>query len=360
MRIAIYALGCGHASAMRGLALARALQERVSDDRRVAAHCLVLTRDSMKAWSKAARVPTAVPPPMAHRDSLMLAEWVQASLRDFAPDVLVVDTFARGLLGELGAFLPTLAPRRILLSPWVSPRYLLRPDVSQAVVEAYDALLWCEPPPDGLDALIARCRRVERVPPVLFVRPQDVESATSGRQAFGVHEMERIVLGLGSGDAATERGQLDALVAASRQPGMRFSVMFCAHHLPPTESPGVRVVRIFPAGAWLRSCPVVVAAAGYQSYYEVVQAQVPAVFRPLPRPLDDQARRAAGGMGLVPFAPHAVVDDDARLGAAIRPLLENALRRRFGKRALSDDVEMRASASGGAAAAAEAVIDIVS
>lgn len=343
---------------MRGLALARALQEQPPRPDRPRTQCLVLARDSMKEWARVARVPTATPPPMAHRDAEMLAGWVAASLREYQPDVLVVDTFPKGMLDELGGVLPTLAPQRVLLSPWVNPRYYLRPDVTTAITEHYNALVWCEPPPDELKPLLEQCRRVERVPPLLFVRPQDVEPSTAGRQTFGVHEMDRVVLGVGSGDAATERSQLDALVAASRKPGLRFRVMFFAHHLPATESNGASVINIFPAGAWLRTCPVLVTSAGYQSYYEAVQANVPVVFRPLPRPLDHQARRARGEMGLVSIAPHTVIDHDDALASAIHPLLVRELQRRHQMRGLSEDVEMRGPAVGGAAAAADTVLAI--
>jgi hypothetical protein len=347
------------------MALARALQElpgRAAADGsgNVPVHCLLLAPERVKEWARQARVPVASPPAMAQRDAEMLADWVAASLREFRPDALVVDVFPRGVLGELAGRLEALAPRRILLTRWVNPRYYLRPDVAEALRASYQGQLWSEPPAEALKPLLEECRGVERVPPVLFVRPQDVESSTAGRQAFGVGEMQRMVLGVGSGDAQTERRQLDALVHAGRHARHRFAIMFFAHFLEPTITRAVRVVRAFPAGAWLRACPVVVAAAGYQSYYEVVQANVPAVFRPLPRPIDDQLRRARGEMGLVSIAPHAVVEDDDALGEAVSPLLERELGRRYQMRGnLSDDVEMRGPAHGGAAVAAAALLRII-
>ena len=359
VRIAIYALGPGHECAMRGMALARSLQDQ-SGAPGTAVHCLLLVTESLKERARLARVPAACPPPMAHREADMLLDWVRRSLRDFKPDVLVVDTWPLGMLGELGQDLEQLAAVRLLVSPWVNPQYYLRPDIAHAITTRYHGWLVCEPLHETLNPLAERCTRVERIPPLLLVRPQDVQASTTGRQTFGVHEMERVVLGLGDGDAASERSLLDAMVAASRQPGMRFSVLFLAQHLPSTISPGVRVTSVFPAGAWLRTCPVAVTSAGYASYYEVVQANVPVVFRPQPRPLDHQRGRARGELGLVPFAPHSMIDDDGQLGAAIRPLLERELRRRYGHRgSLADDVEGRAPSTVAGNTPAEALMRLV-
>lgn len=353
-------MGGGNGHAVRGMGLARALQEKpaAAAGRSQPAHCLLLAPERMKEWARLARVPIASPPRMAHTDAEMLGDWVCRSLRDFRPDVLIIDVFPRGVLGELAQRLPELAPCRILLTRWVNPRYYLRPDIAEALRHHYHAQLWSEPPDDGLKPLLETCQGVQRVPPVLFVRPQDVESSTAGRQAFGVGELQRMVLGLGSGDAATERNQLDTLVHAGRHARHRFAVLFFSHHLEPTETRSVRVVRVFPGGAWLRTCPVVVAAAGYQSYYEIVQASVPAVFVPLPRPVDDQRRRARGELGLITIAPHTVIDEEAQLGPAVSALLEREIARRYQMRKLSDDVEMRGPSTGGADAAADAVVRI--
>lgn len=55
------------------------------------------------------------------------------------------------------------------------------------------------------------------------------------------------------------------------------------------------------------SCRAVVAGAGYGSYYEIVEAGLPAVLVPLPRRVDDQALRASGGLGVPLRAPSRVV-----------------------------------------------------
>ena len=65
-----------------------------------------------------------------------------------------------------------------------------------------------------------------------------------------------------------------------------------------------------------------VAHAGYASYYEILQAGVPAVLLPLPRPLDDQSLRARGRLGRVLPAPHEVVASREEVPAALQRLAE--------------------------------------
>lgn len=73
---------------------------------------------------------------------------------------------------------------------------------------------------------------------------------------------------------------------------------------------GRRVVSLLDAAEFpvaYESCRAVVAGAGYGSYYELVEAGLPAVLVPLARRVDDQALRAAGGMGVPLRAPSCVV-----------------------------------------------------
>ena len=90
---------------MRGMALARSLQDQ-SGASGTAVHCLLLVTESLKERARLARVPAACPPPMAHREADMLLDWVRRSLRDFKPDVLVVDTIGFSLPSTIHAASP--------------------------------------------------------------------------------------------------------------------------------------------------------------------------------------------------------------------------------------------------------------
>jgi hypothetical protein len=165
-------------------------------------------------------------------------------MHDFAPDVLVVDVFPRGVLGELT---PDLAPRRILLTRWVRPEFYQADGIAQAV-QAYDRVLWTERPHPSI-----ACGDV--IPPVRWVRPTDLLSRADAREALGVS----------------------------------------GHFTMDLRSPGV-----FPAGAYLRAADMVLSAGGYQSYYEVMQAGVPVRWHPEERRTDDQHLRVSGGISTLP------------------------------------------------------------
>lgn len=310
-------MGGGHGHAIRALGVARALQ----DLRHPSTSCLLLMPARLRPWVHWARVPSASPPPSAHTDPEALGAWTRARLQAFRPDVLVMDVFPRGVLGELADGLEALAPRRLLLTRWVNPRYYLQPDVAAFIRQAFDAIAWSEPPDPALEAAFGDLPGSRRVPPVLFVGPKDVASATACRQAFGIHELARAVVALGSGDGRSDALLLETLgEVAARLEGLH--VLFFSDQLERRVTPRLQVVDVFPAGAWLRAGRVVVGGAGYQSYYEIVQSGLPAVFRPLDRLLDDQGRRARGEMGAPRPARSRVALDRAGLEDALVELIE--------------------------------------
>ena len=277
---------------MRALAVARALQ----DGRQTAVQCLLLMPARLRPWVQQTGIPSASPPPQAHSDSDVLGEWVRARLEGFHADVLVVDVFPRGVLGELADCLETLARRRLLVTRWVNPRYYLRPDIASFILATYQGIAWSEPPHPDLEQAFHQHPGSRRVAPIVFVRPVDVQSGTACRQLFGIHELEPAVVALGSGDARSDGALFDRLLGLS-QGGGRFRLLFFSDQIEARESRQVRVASVFPAGGWLKAGRVVVGGAGYQSYYEMVQSGLPAIFCPHDRLLDDQLRRARGEMG---------------------------------------------------------------
>ena len=74
-------------------------------------------------------------------------------------------------------------------------------------------------------------------------------------------------------------------------------------------------------GRWLRGADLVVSAAGYQAYHEIVQAGVPAVFVPQRRQYDSQARRALGKLGIAPRAAHGVARSPLELEVCLDRLM---------------------------------------
>ncbi|MFP2930590.1 hypothetical protein ACLESO_36410, partial [Pyxidicoccus sp. 3LG] len=88
---------------------------------------------------------------------------VERWLEEARADVLVVDTFPRGLGGELAPLLPGLRTRKVLVHRDLNPAYVARFDVARAV-EAFELLLV-----PGEDAPFAGHPRAVRTAPWLLL-----------------------------------------------------------------------------------------------------------------------------------------------------------------------------------------------
>ncbi len=256
-KVAFYACGGGTGHGVRALGLARAC-------RILGLEPLLLAPRRLEPFARWAGV-RHLAPPVEPPDAQALRSWVLQVLGRFRPDALVVDVFPRGILGELGQDLQRLAPHLTLLCRHVDPRFYALPGMEFALGR-YHLVLATEPPPPAL----AGHPGLRRIPPVTLVAACEIVARGQ----------------------APELGVLDL-----------------------TGPP-----RVVPAAPVLRGADVVVAHGGYASYYEILQAGVPAVLLPRRRPLDDQFARVRGLLGPVLRAPHEVVGNLAEVEAALRRL----------------------------------------
>jgi hypothetical protein len=256
-RLLFYACGGGFGHGVRALGLARACQT-------LGASVLVLAPGRMEPFASWAGVPHHAPPAEPPAPSA-LRDWVLGEARAFGPDGVVLDVFPRGVLGELTGVVEGMAPMRTLVTRHVHPRFYELPGMNDAL-RVFDLVLATEPPAPALRDHPG----LQRVPPITLVTGQDLFRFP----------------------AAPSRGILD-LTGRLRQ---------------------------FPAALSMSSRRVVVAHGGYASYYEIYQAGVPAVLRPLPRPLDDQFLRARGGLGLPLRAAFEIASTPEEVPAALRRL----------------------------------------
>lgn len=253
---------------------------------------LLIVPERLRSWAEA-EAPVACPP---SSDPELLKSWVALQVSRFEPTLLVVDVFPRGVLKDLP---PPRGEARLLVTRCVRPGFYLVPEVAEAL-DGYDDILWTEPPHPA----IARGTHQE---PILFV---DAPLAREPARAALKAGRRPLVLGLGSGPVPQQQRLRQRLLAITRELGA--DLLFCS----PLLDSGM-----FATGRYLRGADLVVTAAGYQSYYEVVQAGVPAVFLPQRRQVDDQARRARGELGITPDAPCAVAYNPDELAESIARLL---------------------------------------
>lgn len=261
--------------------------------------------ERLSRWARAEGV-RALALPETLRERSAVGGWIRRAVSSFAPDLLLVDVFPRGVLGELGEdlFLP---PRRAwLVSRRVRPDYYLAPGVREAIETRYEGILWCEKPPEELGVLRVH---QERVPPILIRAPGECLGREEARRRLGVPRAARLILALGSGEGHRERAErallekVRARLAASGTPAL-------ARYFSPLDrgSP-------FPAMTFLRAADAVVAAGGYHSFHEARCLGIPAVFLPRPRLYDDQFLRAAG---------ERIARSPAELEAGLHAILSSA------------------------------------
>lgn len=265
MRVLYYGLGGGHGHAVRGLALLRRLPELRPD-----ASVLLLAPGRLNAWAKREAIPCEHPP--AGADKAGLGAWAAEAAGRFQPDLILVDFFPRGVLGELGPGF--FAGRRAwLVARGARAGYYLTPEVREAIETRYEGVLWAEEPSHDLDGI---GRRSERTGPILIRRPDECLSREEARGELGVSPAERLVILLGEPDLARVVQKALARIRAWAL------LRVWADSAPP-----------FPAMRLLRAADAVVCGAGYHSFNEVRALGVPAVFVPRNRLYDEQDRRAA-------------------------------------------------------------------
>ncbi len=229
---------------------------------------------ALKMPSKAMLRDASLPP---ERYLSVLRGWVLNAVAGLQPDLLLVDTFPAGSIGELAPVLE-LARRRVLVARAVRPDFEADP-AYQALLPLYHHQIV---PHDGGTGPIMLRDRTELLP-----RDQ-------ARRALGIPEGQRAVyLTLGGGG---DLSAADTLPRLLRQLQDRdWHVVVGAGPLyqgPELRGPGVTWLDRYTPSELLPGIDVAVAAAGYNTFHELMHAGVPTVFLPLPRIADDQQLRA--------------------------------------------------------------------
>jgi hypothetical protein len=203
---------------------------------------------------------------------------VRREIAESRPQCLIVDTFPRGIGGELAGLLGNLAARKVLVQRDLNPRYVAAGRLREFVAEHYDLVLAPGGEPATLETepwLVRSACEIpdrRRVKEVLRLGPHEercVLVCASGKQ----EELDwygAVVAGL------LQRGALVRSVAAERPP------------LCPEEC----WVRYWPAMDLFGCAAAVVGGAGYNTVGECLAWRVPLIARAWPRLYDRQELRA--------------------------------------------------------------------
>jgi predicted glycosyltransferase len=194
---------------------------------------------------------------------------------------LIVDTFPRGLGGELAGLLGSLEVPKVLIRRDLNPRYVAEAGLRAFVRSAYDLVLI---PGDDEAGVLAD------LPAAVITRPWLIRDPQPNRGHGG---KPRILV-----CASGETGELPwygAVVGCLQAHRPRADIV-CVATTCPSECPRECWVEHWPAADLYPAADVVVGGAGYNTIHECAAYQVPLIARPWPRKYDRQwlrARRAA-------------------------------------------------------------------
>jgi len=257
LNILIYALGGGWGHVTRAAALARAIGP--------AARVRILANSPFVEIVQAAMPELGIEAISAGEDAASRI----AREKPGVVDVLVVDTFPRGLGGELATLLPSLRARKVLIHRDLKPEYVAWADLRSFVGAHYDRVI-C-PGERGPLADLGRA---------IYTAPWIVRPPIAVKPGVDV-----IVCAGGNADEMPWYGEVAALLARD------ISVRCLAPELP-HGCPAELWLRHWPSIDWIASAGAAVGGAGYNTVNECLALSVPLVARPWPRKYDRQRLRA--------------------------------------------------------------------
>lgn len=278
MKWCLYALGGGLGHLVRSLGLARAAVAR--------GHQVTLLANSAYApllpvFVELGSLSTFVEIP-ASFDRGQVTEFIQRTLRDQAFDVFVVDTFPRGLAGELPEILPTLSAKKVLVHRDLNPRYVEQANLAR-FVDHYDLLL----SPGELGPL-AKFAHTHLTAPWLI---RDFDELLDQPAAWKQLRIDRIDLPviavIAAGFPAETQAMSELAQRLAKSLSDRANVRLIALG-PLPDTPNCPAISLWPTLAAIRGIDLIIGAGGYNTVWEARTTQTPLIAVGRPRMYDRQ------------------------------------------------------------------------
>jgi hypothetical protein len=262
----IYALGGGWGHLTRAASLARAAQ---------ASHRIRIMTNSPYAIQAARGMPEL--------DLIVFDRTVDAQNRAIEQieradyECLIVDTFPRGLGGELAGLLGSLEVTKVLIHRDICPRYVAEAGLRTFVRLTYDLVLI---PGESEATAFAD------LPAAVITKPWLIRDP---RPRCSHRENPRILV-CASGESS-ELPWFGAVIACLRAHYPGVEVRCVAPNCPP-GCPEDCWIKHWPAADLYSTADVVIGGAGYNTIHECAAYQVPLIAHAWPRKYDRQERRA--------------------------------------------------------------------
>lgn len=282
----IYALGGGWGHLNRALAIAQTLPESQP--------VLILTNSPYTEWV----YPLLACHPRIHLHGIPISvgvdqtkQIVHATLSQFSPTHLWVDTFPRGLLGELGPFLSKSKCFRTLIHRDINPDYVAKYNLRAFVQQNYDEI-WI--PGEGQDIAFGDLPNVRLTSPCLIRSPhQRLDPVTIQQQLRLTHaEIDQPLVLLISAGRPEEQAFFEQIIQALNAPDMAISVAYrLISPTPPLHEDPICWLCYYPAMDLISRASIVIGSGGYNTVYECLALGVPLIAKPWARLYDRQLRR---------------------------------------------------------------------
>lgn len=286
--------------------------------------------------------------PSAHYLGVPAARWneflhdrLRALLEIHQPEVVAVD----GTVPYNG-LLSAIAEHPEVTWVWVR-RAMWKKDQGQRWIErgkAFDLILEPGEFAGAVDVgpTVAMRHEVKTVGPITFLDESELLDADAARLALGLDEQPTALLQLGAGNINDISSPIARISRYLMDRGYRIALAQSPIATKPiTPPPGALVASLYPLSRYIRAFDLVVSAAGYNSFHELLGFGVPSVFIPNPQTaLDDQVARvryaAEQGASLALYDPESVSEVEAVLGQAISPDVRAGLVARCGELAMGN------------------------
>lgn len=292
----IYALGGGWGHLNRAIALGR----------QAATHhqVRILTNSPYAHWIETQLPQVDFAPSVLQNLSLQILpaasftetrHQVQATLQLPNYDCLIVDTFPRGLGGELVDCFPQLTSiPKVLIHRDIDPAYVQTKQVGRFVERYYDTILI---PGEGKDVPFANFPQAIHTAPWLMFNAHELSPVIQP------DHLTVVVVAAGNLEEMAFWGELMAQLQVT------FPAVTCrclAHTCPPGCSPG-NWTQQWPGMPILQQADVVLGGAGYNTVFECQALGKPLITFAWPRQYDRQRHRGQQWASLVKTTQEAIV-----------------------------------------------------
>ncbi|WP_414544231.1 UDP-N-acetylglucosamine--LPS N-acetylglucosamine transferase [Nostoc sp. CCY0012] len=207
-------------------------------------------------------------------------------------DGLIIDTFPRGLGGELADILPQLYPiPRILIHRDINPKYITAKGLESFVKKNFDAVIV---PGEGTDLGLCDLPGVHHTAPWLIRNAEELpERNVTRSHILRVDKSVKTILVCAAGQAS----ELSIFTQIALELHQRFPECAVRILAPdcPVDVPQALWVSHHPGIECLAAADVVIGGAGYNTVYECAAVGVPLVALAFHRLYDRQKKRASKG-----------------------------------------------------------------